>query len=59
MSTSSKSADPRLLGRAIKRIAYDEQTIAARVRELGAEITASYPDGELLVLGLLKGASSF
>jgi len=59
MSTSSKSADPRLLGRAIKRIAYDEQTIAARVRELGAEITASYPDGDLLVLGLLKGSFVF
>ena len=27
--------------------------------ELGAEITAAYPDGELLVLGLLKGSFIF
>jgi len=44
-------ADPRLSGRTVKRIAFDEQEIAARVAELGAEITAAYPDGELLVLG--------
>ncbi len=53
------SADPRLLGRTVKRIAYDEATIARRVRELGDEITAAYPDGELLVLGLLKGSFVF
>ncbi len=59
MTSNSVSGDPRLRGRAVKRIAFDEQTIAARVRELGAEITASYPDGELLVLGLLKGSFVF
>ena len=36
-----------------------QQQIAARVRELGAEITAGYPDGQLLVLGLLKGSFIF
>jgi len=46
-------------GRAIKRIAFDEKQIAARVRELGEEVTARYPDGELLVLGLLKGSFIF
>ncbi|HUQ18639.1 MAG TPA: hypoxanthine phosphoribosyltransferase [Gemmatimonadaceae bacterium] len=51
--------DPRLSGRAVKRIAYDAETIARRVSELGAEITAAYPDGELLVLGLLKGSFIF
>lgn len=51
--------DPRLLGRAVKRIAFDEATIARRVRELGEEITAAYPDGDLLVLGLLKGSFVF
>jgi len=51
--------DPRLLGRAVRRIAFDEGTIAGRVRELGAEITAAYPDGDLLVLGLLKGSFVF
>lgn len=43
----------------MKRIAFDEATIARRVQELGREITAAYPDGELLVLGLLKGSFIF
>ncbi len=51
--------DPRLLGRAIRRIAYDEATIARRVHALGEEITVAYPDGDLLVLGLLKGSFVF
>ncbi|MEO6864704.1 MAG: hypoxanthine phosphoribosyltransferase [Gemmatimonadaceae bacterium] len=51
--------DPRLLGRKVARIAFDEPTIAARVKELGEEITAAYPDGNLLVLGLLKGSFIF
>ena len=51
--------DPRLLGRKVARIAFDEPTIAARVKELGDEITAAYPDGELLVLGLFKGSFIF
>jgi len=41
------------------RVVFDEETIAARVRELGQEITAAYPDGDLLVLGLLKGSFIF
>jgi hypoxanthine phosphoribosyltransferase len=56
---TSAVADPRLSGRTVKRIAFDEETIAARVAELGAEITAAYPDGDLLVLGLLKGSFIF
>jgi hypoxanthine phosphoribosyltransferase len=51
--------DPRLKGRAVRRVAFSEEQIAERVRELGAEITAAYPDGELLVLGLLKGSFIF
>ena len=47
------------MGRPVKRIVYDEAAIATRVRELGAEITAAYPDGDLLVLGLLKGSFIF
>lgn len=53
------TADPRLDGRPVRRVAYDERVIAARVRELGEEITASYSEGELLVLGLLKGSFIF
>jgi hypoxanthine phosphoribosyltransferase len=52
-------SDPRLSGRAVKRIAFDETAIARRVSELGKEITAAYPDGDLLVLGLLKGSFIF
>jgi len=52
-------ADPRLLGRTVARIAFDAPTIANRGRELGAEITEAYPEGELLVLGLLKGSFIF
>jgi hypoxanthine phosphoribosyltransferase len=53
------TADPRLLGRAVRRIVYNADDIARRVHELGEEITSAYPDGELLVLGLLKGSFIF
>lgn len=43
----------------MRRILYEKQQIAARVRELGDEITAAYPEGDLLVLGLLKGSFIF
>ncbi len=56
---NASTVDPRLLGRIVRRIVYSKDEIAARVRELGAEITRSYPDGELLVLGLLKGSFIF
>ena len=46
-------------GRELARIVFDEERIAARVRELGREITAAYPEGDLLVLGLLKGSFIF
>lgn len=58
-SVAGAPADPRLLGRDVKRIAFDEATLRARVRELGRDITAAYPDGDLLVLGLLKGSFIF
>ena len=59
MAVSSTTADPRLMGRALKRVVYDESAIAKRVKELGGQITAAYPDGDLLVLGLLKGSFIF
>jgi hypoxanthine phosphoribosyltransferase len=55
----SAPADPRLKGRAVRRVAFTEAEIAERVRALGQEIAAAYPDGELLVLGLLKGSFIF
>jgi hypoxanthine phosphoribosyltransferase len=53
------TADPRLMGRAVRRIVYDEKQIGHRVRELGEQITSAYPSGDLLVLGLLKGSFIF
>ena len=38
---------------------YSAEEIARRVHELGEDITQAYPDGELLVLGLLKGSFIF
>jgi hypoxanthine phosphoribosyltransferase len=46
-------------GKPVKSIVFDEATIAARVEALGAEITEAYPEGDLLVLGLLKGSFIF
>src|SRR6187551_3017460 len=43
----------------MRSIVFDEDTIARRVAELGIEVTSAYPDGELLVLGLLKGSFIF
>ncbi len=56
---SIQTADPRLMGREVKRIVFSEQQIANRVAELGREIAIAYPDGELLCLGLLKGSFMF
>lgn len=46
-------------GRPVRSIVFDEDRIARRVHELGRDITAAYPDGDLLVLGLLKGSFIF
>jgi len=51
--------DPRLDGRAVRRVAFSASDIEARVAQLGADITAAYPDGDLLILGLLKGSFIF
>lgn len=57
------SADSEVLsrtgGREIAEIAFDAETIATRVAQLGREITAHYGEGELLVVGLLKGSFIF
>ena len=46
-------------GQDVRKITYSEEQIAQRVSEMGKEITAAYGDGELLVLGLLKGSFIF
>lgn len=52
-------ADPRTGSRSIREVVYDEATLARRVRELGQEVTRAYPDGDLLLIGLLKGSFVF
>jgi len=57
--TDAGAPDARLAGRTVRRIVFGADAIHRRVAELGAEITAAYPDGELLLLGLLKGSFVF
>jgi hypoxanthine phosphoribosyltransferase len=52
-------ADARLGGQRLGRVVLSEEDIQRRVGELGAEITAAYPEGELLLIGLLKGSAFF
>lgn len=47
------------MGRTLRRVVYTEQDLAHKAQELGEQITAAYPDGDLLVLGLLKGSFIF
>jgi len=56
---NASTADPRLEGRALRRIAFSAEQIHERVGQLGRAITAAYPEGDLLVLGLLKGSFIF
>lgn len=41
------------------KVLFDSDTIAARVRELAAEISAQYPEGHIVMIGILKGAFVF
>lgn len=42
-----------------KRIIFDAETISRRVQEMGAEISARHPEGNLLLIGILKGSFIF
>ncbi len=42
-----------------KRVLFDAQTIGERVYQLGKEISAKYPQGNVLFVGILKGAFMF
>jgi hypoxanthine phosphoribosyltransferase len=46
-------------GREVKAIVFTAAQIQERVAELGAELTRAYPDGDLLLIGLLKGSFLF
>jgi hypoxanthine phosphoribosyltransferase len=47
------------LERAVGEILIDKDTLAARVTELGAEVSADYEGRDLLLIGVLKGAVFF
>jgi hypoxanthine phosphoribosyltransferase len=47
------------LERAVGEILIDEETLATRVSELGAEVSADYEGRDLLLIGVLKGAVFF
>ena len=47
------------LERAVGEILIDQETLAARIAELGAEISADYEGRDLLLIGVLKGAVFF
>jgi tRNA(Ile)-lysidine synthetase-like protein len=56
---SRRSDDEHAARRAIGEILIDEETLAARVAELGAEVSADYEGRDLLLIGVLKGAVFF
>jgi hypoxanthine phosphoribosyltransferase len=48
--------EPRHLGTDLERVLFPEHQIRSRVAELAAEIDARYDGGDLLMVGVLKGA---
>ena len=42
-----------------KKMLFDADTIATRVKQLGEEISAKYPEGDLVLIGILKGSFMF
>jgi len=43
----------------IEKILFTEEQIQARIQEVGAEISHSYPGGEIKLIGVLKGSIFF
>ena len=54
--TGAHSAE---LEAAVGEVLIDEETLAARVADLGAEVSADYHGRDLLLIGVLKGAVFF
>ena len=44
---------------AVGEVLIDEETLQAKIRELGAEVSADYEGRDLLLIGVLKGAVFF
>ena len=47
------------LTRGVSKVLIEEEAVAARVAELGSEISGDYADRDLLLVGVLKGAVFF
>jgi hypoxanthine phosphoribosyltransferase len=47
------------LERAVGEVLIDQETLSARVAELGAEVSSDYESRDLLLIGVLKGAVFF
>ncbi len=47
------------MGHFEKRVLFDSQTIADRIKDLGKQISDKHPDGNLLLVGILKGSFIF
>jgi hypoxanthine phosphoribosyltransferase len=47
------------MGELTKRVLFDREAIAGRVREMAKEISAKYPEGDILFIGVLKGSFVF
>ncbi len=58
-ATPAPGARPAPYDPHIGRVLLDEQAIARRVAELGAEITRDYRDQQLLLISILRGAIMF
>ena len=43
----------------LAEVLIDSETLQARVKELGAQISADYPDGDLLLICILRGGVPF
>ncbi len=43
----------------LSEVLIDEETLQSRIKELGAEISADYPDGNLLLICILRGGVPF
>jgi len=43
----------------LAEVLIDEQTLKTRIKELGTEISADYPDGNLLLICILRGGVPF
>lgn len=59
MAQAKFAVEPRKNSLEIHRIVFDRETIAQRVWELGEDISRDYADKDLIVVGILKGATLF